>query len=95
MFSRVTGVKRGYESCFAEKAAKRTSQQSGLLTIGNPDQPSTLQGGKPFNRPTHMAVSPKSGDIFVTDGYGNSRVHRFAPDGKLLEKCTRYPLRRP
>jgi tetratricopeptide (TPR) repeat protein len=37
LLSHVTGVKRGYESCFAEKAAKRTSQQSGLLTIGNPD----------------------------------------------------------
>jgi sugar lactone lactonase YvrE len=33
-----------------------------LLVIGNPDTPSTLQGGKPFNRPTHVAICPKSGD---------------------------------
>jgi DNA-binding beta-propeller fold protein YncE len=29
-----------------------------------------------------MAVSPNSGDVYITDGYGNSRVHRFSPDGQ-------------
>jgi sugar lactone lactonase YvrE len=24
------------------------------------------------------------GEIFVSDGYGNSRVHKYSPDGKLL-----------
>src|SRR5688500_9195371 len=37
-------------------------------------------GGGPFNLPTDIDVAP-SGDIFVTDGYGNARVHKFAPDG--------------
>ena len=37
----------------------------------------------PFNRPTGVCVGPK-GDIFVSDGYGNAAVHRFAPDGTLL-----------
>jgi hypothetical protein len=55
-----------------------------LLTIGDPDQPSTLQGGKPFNRPTHVAISPKTGDIFISDGYGNSRVHKYDPSGRHL-----------
>src|SRR5436853_215878 len=27
----------------------------------------------------------RNGDIYVADGYGNARVHRFAPDGKLLQ----------
>lgn len=40
-------------------------------------------GGEPFNRPTGIAFS-STGDRFVTDGYGNARVHKFAPDGKLL-----------
>ena len=31
-----------------------------LLTIGDPDQPSTLHGGKPFNRPTHSAMVERS-----------------------------------
>ena len=35
----------------------------------------------PFNKPTDVWVDPKSGDIFITDGYGNSRVHRLKGDG--------------
>lgn len=38
----------------------------------------------PFNKPTEMVVAP-SGDLYVTDGYRNSRVHRFSRDGKLIE----------
>jgi tetratricopeptide (TPR) repeat protein len=37
LMSHADGVKRGHESRFAETAAKRASQQSGLLTISNPD----------------------------------------------------------
>jgi DNA-binding beta-propeller fold protein YncE len=55
-----------------------------LLTIGDPDTPSTLQGGKPFNRPTHVAISPRTGDVFISDGYGNSRVHKYDPKGRHL-----------
>ena len=55
-----------------------------LLTIGEPDTPSMLQGGKPFNRPTHVAISPKTGDVFISDGYGNSRVHKYDPKGRHL-----------
>jgi len=70
-----------------------------LLTLGKKDQPSdtghrpgidiferisfiTRPGG-PFNMPTGVAVS-SIGDIFVSDGYGNARVHKFSSDGKLL-----------
>ena len=38
----------------------------------------------PFNKPTEMVVHP-SGELYVTDGYRNSRVHRFSADGKLLD----------
>jgi DNA-binding beta-propeller fold protein YncE len=55
-----------------------------LLTLGDPDTPSSLHGGKPFNRPTHVALCPKNGDIYVSDGYGNSRVHKYDPKGRLL-----------
>ena len=34
--------------------------------------------GEPFHRCTHTALSPK-GDIYVSDGYGNARVHKFTP----------------
>ena len=55
-----------------------------LLTIGDPDTPSTLQSGKPFNRPTHVALCPKTGAVYVSDGYGNSRVHKYDPAGRHL-----------
>jgi hypothetical protein len=42
-----------------------------------------LFGGKPFNRVTNVAKGG-NGDMYITDGYGNSRVHRFSADGKLI-----------
>jgi hypothetical protein len=54
-----------------------------LLTIGIPGRPSKFMGGEPFNRCTHSTLSPR-GDIYVSDGYGNARVHKFSPEGKLL-----------
>ena len=36
-----------------------------------------------FNRPTDIAFTP-SGDFYVSDGYGNSRVVKFSKDGKYL-----------
>jgi sugar lactone lactonase YvrE len=40
-------------------------------------------GGGPFNLPTDVAFAP-SGEMFITDGYGNARVHKFAADGTHL-----------
>jgi len=53
------------------------------MTIGVPGKAAAYQCGEPFNRCTHVAFSPK-GEIYVSDGYGNSRVHKYSPDGKLL-----------
>jgi DNA-binding beta-propeller fold protein YncE len=61
-----------------------TAEGKLLLTIGDPDRPATLQSGKPFNRPTHVALCPRTGDIYVSDGYGNSRVHKYDPRGRHL-----------
>src|SRR6185369_16392096 len=38
---------------------------------------------KHFNQPSDVAVAP-DGSIFVSDGYGNNRIVKFAPDGKFL-----------
>ncbi|MBN8625245.1 MAG: hypothetical protein J0M17_07140 [Planctomycetes bacterium] len=54
-----------------------------LLQIGVPGQPSPPMSNLPFCRCTHTALSP-TGDIYVSDGYGNACVHKFSPDGKLL-----------
>jgi DNA-binding beta-propeller fold protein YncE len=54
-----------------------------LLTIGIPGKPSPFMSGEPFHRCTHTALSPQ-GEIYISDGYGNARVHKYAPDGRLL-----------
>ena len=70
-----------------------------LLVLGTRDEPSDTgytrtwevyqsvstikHAGPPFNRPTGVVVN-SDGDIFVSDGYGNARVHHFSADGTLL-----------
>lgn len=48
-----------------------------LFNIGERHRPNM-----PFNHPTDIAVAP-SGDLYVSDGYGNARVHWFGRDGRL------------
>jgi peptidylglycine monooxygenase len=53
-----------------------------LMTLGERHRP---RHQAPFNHPTDVAVAA-NGDFYVTDGYGNSCVHRFSADGELI--CT-------
>jgi hypothetical protein len=50
-----------------------------LLTLGTRGQPGAP--GAPFNRPTHAVQAP-NGDIVVSDGYGQNRIHRFTARGE-------------
>ena len=52
-----------------------------LLTVGVKGV-SGLDGTH-FNQPTDVAVTP-TGEFYVSDGYGNSRVAKFAADGTFL-----------
>ncbi len=65
-----------------------------LLTLGTSGQPSATgatsldfrtirHSGPPFHYPTNVALGP-NGEIFVSDGYGNARIHKFTPDGRLI-----------
>jgi DNA-binding beta-propeller fold protein YncE len=65
-----------------------------LMTLGTSGRPSETgvvgidyrsirRAGPPFNRPTNLVQAP-DGTLLITDGYGNARVHRFSPDGRLL-----------
>jgi DNA-binding beta-propeller fold protein YncE len=65
-----------------------------LRTLGTPGEASDtgIDGldyrtirrvGPPFHRPTNVALAA-DGSLYVTDGYGNARVHKFAPAGRLL-----------
>jgi len=55
-----------------------------IQTIGTPGKSSGRMSGTPFCHPTHAAVSSKTGDIFVSDGYSNAVVHKFDSDGKFI-----------
>ncbi len=63
---------------------KRSPEGTLLWTLGQPGIPAPWQEGEPFNKPTDVAVHPVSGDVFITDGYGNSRVHKFDSGGKHI-----------
>jgi DNA-binding beta-propeller fold protein YncE len=55
-----------------------------LMTIGTPGRPAPRQSGQPFNQPTKVAFDPRTGDLYIADGYGNARVHKYTPDGRHL-----------
>ena len=52
-----------------------------LLTIGERAKPGIDTNH--FNRPSDVAVA-RDGSFYVSDGYGNNRVLKFAPDGTFL-----------
>jgi hypothetical protein len=54
-----------------------------LKRLGTPGTPG--DDGNHFNKPTDVAVSP-AGDVFVADGYGNSRIVQFDPAGKFVKE---------
>ena len=68
----------------AHVVEKRTKEGKLIFRIGEKGKAAAWQEGDPFNRPTHVAVHPDSGDLFISDGYGNSRVHKFDSDGKHI-----------
>jgi peptidylamidoglycolate lyase len=63
--------------------AKFTEDGKQLMTIGNKGVPGDNSSHDSFNGPTDVAIA-KNGDIFVTDGYTNSRIVKFDKNGKFL-----------
>lgn len=63
-----------------------------VRTLGEKDMPSDTgftawetpvqRAAGPFNMVTNVALAP-DGSLYVSDGYGNARVHKFAADGTL------------
>ena len=50
---------------------------------GMPTTNGVAYGGPPFHHPTDVSADA-DGNIWVSDGYRNSRVHKFSPSGHLL-----------
>jgi DNA-binding beta-propeller fold protein YncE len=59
---------------------KFNSEGELLMTLGTPGTPGEGEGD-PFNKPTDIAIA-STGDIIVSDGYGNKHVHRYTADGE-------------
>lgn len=99
MFVRPHGITVGPDDCvyctddMSHTVRKFSPDGKLLFTLGTHGQPSDTgatsidfrtitHSGPPFHYPTNLAVAP-SGELYITDGYGNARVHVFSPDGQL------------
>ena len=60
---------------------KFTSDGELLMTVGTPEQGGAE--GDPFRLPTDLAFDSQ-GFMYVSDGYGNARMHKYTPDGELV-----------
>jgi len=95
----ITITKDGFVWCTDDRrhiVLQFTLEGKLLKTLGAPDRPSDtgyimdsrttvgIRAAGPFNRPTQVAVAP-NGELYITDGYGNARVHRFSADGRLIQ----------
>ena len=56
------------------------------LTLGSG---TASDGPRSFNKPTDVAVHPLTNEVFVADGYGNSRVVVFSYNGQYLRQFGR------
>jgi DNA-binding beta-propeller fold protein YncE len=60
---------------------KFSSTGEKLMEIGEKNHPAPAWSGQAFNRPTSAAIMPSNGDVYVSDGYGNSRIHVYSGSG--------------
>lgn len=72
-----------------------------LLVLGEAFEPGSDK--KHFCQPTDVAVDPVTGNVYVSDGYCNSRILQFSPEGKYIshwgagssDRKRRVPFRIP
>jgi DNA-binding beta-propeller fold protein YncE len=71
---------------------KYTPDGTLLMTLGTSGRPSDtgatsidfrtiIHSGPPFHFPTSLALAA-DGSLYIADGYGNARIHKYSPDGK-------------
>ncbi len=54
-----------------------------LLTLGTKGLAGDNESRELFNQPNHVSIAP-NGDVYVTDGYVNSRVVHFSSQGEFI-----------
>ena len=65
---------------------KFTSDGKLLMTLGTPDREG--EDGEPFRLPTDIGFDSR-GDMYISDGYGNARVHKYTADGVRIKSWGR------
>jgi DNA-binding beta-propeller fold protein YncE len=100
LFARPHGITIGPDDSvyctddFGHTVRKFTPDGRLLLTLGTNGKPSDTgatsldfrtirRAGPPFHYPTNVALS-QNGVMYISDGYGNARIHKFTADGRLL-----------
>jgi streptogramin lyase len=66
----------------AQIVRKYTTDGNVLMTLGTIGE--SGEDASHFNKPTDVTFAP-NGDIFVSDGYGNSRIVHFDSKGRFLK----------
>jgi len=61
---------------------KFTPDGEKVMEIGERNHPAPRWSGQPFNRPTSAAIRQANGDVYISDGYGNSRIHVYTAAGQ-------------
>jgi DNA-binding beta-propeller fold protein YncE len=89
----ISGSQDGIIQKYTHDGSKMLFQ---IGTKGVVDSSDTLQTGRALNssktgfyNPSGIAVDPANGDIYVSDGYGNSRVVVFDKNGQFLRQWAR------
>lgn len=88
-----TGLKRAANVFVQDPKRERENKDAG--SGGQPGRdrmmldreklaPSPSFQGLPFNMPSGLAIAP-DGCLFVSDGYGGHRVHKFSSEGELIK----------
>ena len=64
---------------------KFNSEGKLLMTLGTPGEAGDNESLDKFNQPNHVFIADND-DIYVSDGYVNSRVVQFSSDGTFIRK---------
>ena len=70
------------------KSVDGSSMGRVTLTLGTRNSPG--RGSTQFNKPTDVAVHPTTNEVYVADGYGNSRIIVFTYEGKYVREWGAY-----
>ena len=70
-----------HADCGHHTVTKYSQSGETLMTLGTKGEPGAP--GEPFNMCTR-ATQSRNGDIWISDGYGQNRVHRFTSNGEHI-----------